>query len=287
MAAIAELRIVVDDIRRRPDNACRYARKLQRRHQVLRVPVAGDGGYALVDRVTILPTTMGRGQLRRPRKGRITKDLAQSRPRFILPGGNGNPSVLAQAAKDTMRRLRRSLVDDAFLDPIVGAAVAHGGAEQRNGWLGLGHVNVLTHSRPPTMAKRGQDRKGRMAWVWNMVGEVGPCPGRFALRKTREELQAGQGSHCQTIAEVFVLGARSTLHRHRNVNDVWLDRPDRVVAKAELLHGTGSKVVGDVVARRNQPPCQVLARFGLQVERDAPLAAVAIPKISAAIDPRH
>src|ERR1700758_1152638 len=158
MAAMAKLRIVVDDIRRRPDNACRYARELQRRHQVLRVPVAGDGGYALVDRVTILPTTMGRGQLRRPRKGRITKDLAQSRPRFILPGGNGNPSVLAQAAKDTMRRAWRAFVAGALGDPIVGAAVAHGGAEQRNGWLGLGHVDVLPHSRPPPLTHGGPER---------------------------------------------------------------------------------------------------------------------------------
>src|ERR1700730_8650058 len=157
MAAMAELRIVVDDVCRCPDNSCWYAGKLQARHQILRVPVTGDGGYAFVDRVTVHPATMGRGKFRRPREGRITKDLAQSRPRFVLPGRNGNPSVLAQAAKDTMRRTRRSVVAGALVDPIVGAAVAHGGAEQRNGWLGLGHVDVLTLSRPPTMTKRGQD----------------------------------------------------------------------------------------------------------------------------------
>src|ERR1700745_2377607 len=178
-ATRAQLRIVVDDIGRCPDNSCRHAGKLQRRHQILRVPMTGDGGNALVDHVTIHPATMGCGKLRHPRKGRITKDLAQSRPRFVLPGRNGNPSVLAQAAKDAMRRTRRSFVAGALLDPIVGAAVAHRGPEQRNGWLGLSHVNVLTHARPSTMTKRCQDRKSSMAWIWDMVGEVGSCPRRL------------------------------------------------------------------------------------------------------------
>src|ERR1700757_1441250 len=110
MATMAELRVVVDDICRCPDNACRYAGELQRRHQILRVPVTGDGGYTLVDRVTIHPTTVRCRKLRRPRKGWIAKDLAQSRPRFILPGRDGNPSVLALAAKDAVRRTRRSVV---------------------------------------------------------------------------------------------------------------------------------------------------------------------------------
>src|ERR1700739_423900 len=65
MATMAELRILVDDIRRCPDNSRRYAGDLQGRHQILRVPVAGDGGYALLDFVTVHPTTMGCGKRRR------------------------------------------------------------------------------------------------------------------------------------------------------------------------------------------------------------------------------
>src|SRR5260221_3947703 len=269
MAPIAELWIVVDDICRRPDNSCRYAGNLQGRHQILRVPITSDGGYALVDRVTVQPATMGCGKLRRPRKGRIAKDLAQSRPRFVLPGRNGNPSVLAQAAKDAMRRTRCSFVTGALLDPIVGAAVAHRGPEQCNCWFGLSHVDVLTHPCPPTMTKRCQDRKSSMARIWAMVGEVGARPGRFAFRKSREELQTGQRPHRQTIAEVLVLGARRALHRHRYIYDVWLDCPDRFVAEAELLHGAGGEVVGDDIAGRDQLLCQFPARPGLQVERDA------------------
>src|SRR5260370_6229375 len=220
MAPIAELWIVVDDVCRRPDNSCRYAGNLQGRHQILRVPVTGDRGYALVDRVTVQPATMGCGKLRRPGKGRITKDLAQCRPRFVLPGRNGNPSVLTQAAKDAMRRTRCSFVTGALLDAMVGAAVAHRGPEQRNRWLGLSHVDVLTHPCPPTMTKRCQDRKGSMTRIWDMVGEVGARPGRFAFRKSGEELQTGQRAHRQTIAEVLVFGARRALHRHRYVDEV-------------------------------------------------------------------
>src|SRR5580692_16339 len=154
-----------------------------------------------------------------------------------------------------MRCTRRSFVTGALVDPIIGAAVAHRRPEQRNGWLGLSHVDVLTHARPSTMTKRRQNRKSSMAGIWDMVGEIGPCPGRFAFRKSREELQTGQRSHRQTIAEVFVLGAGRALHRHRYVYDVWLDCPDRFVAEAELLHGAGGEVVGNDIAGRDQPLC--------------------------------
>src|ERR1700751_3192005 len=287
MATMAELRVVVDDICRCPDNACRHAGELQRRHQILRVPVTRDGGYALVDRVTIHPATMGCGELRRPRKGRITKNLTQSPPRVVLPGRNGNPSVLALAAKDAVRRTRRSFVAGALLDPIIGAAVAHRGPEQRKGWLALSRGNVLAHTCPSTVTKRCEDRKSSMARIWDMIGEVGSSPGRFALRKSGEELQTGQRPHRQTIAEVLVLGSRRALHRHRYVYDVWLDCPYRLVTETEFLHGAGGKVIGYDIARRNQALCQVRTSFGLEGERDASLAAVAVRKIAAAIDPRY
>src|SRR5260370_14945121 len=126
-----------------------------------------------------------------------------------------------------------------------------------------------------------------MAGMWDRVGEVGSCPGRFRRRKSGEELQTGQRPHCETIAKVLVLWARRALHRHRYVYDVWLDCPDRFVAETELLHGAGGEVVGYDIARRDQPLCKLLARFGLQVERDASLTAVAIRKIAAAINSRH
>src|SRR5260221_1272621 len=77
MAPIAELWIVVDDICRRPGKSCRYAGNLQGRHQILRVPITSDGGYTLVHRVTVKPTTMGCGMLRGLPTCLIATDLAR------------------------------------------------------------------------------------------------------------------------------------------------------------------------------------------------------------------
>jgi hypothetical protein len=99
-------------------------------------------------------------------------------------------------------------------------------------------------------------------------------------------LQASQRSDRQAVAEIVVLGPRRPLHRHRDIDDVPLDRADGLVAKAEFFHRARSEVVGDDVAGSDQTAGQFLALGGLQIERDAALGAVTVCEIAAAVDPR-
>src|SRR4029077_5545764 len=248
MPPMPELRVFIDDVRGGSDDTGRHARALQRGHQILGIPIATDGGNTLLDLVPPRPAAGGTGELRRTREGRIAQDRAEGGPGFILPSGNRDPTVFAQAAEYTMGRARPSLVAGALSDTVVGAAVDHRRPEQGDRRLGLRHIDVLSLAGPSPVAARRQYGQGRVAWVRDVVGEIRARTGRLAVRKAGEELQPGQRAHGEAISEILVLGPGSTLHRHRDVDDILPDLPNRLVPEPEFLHGTRGEVVGDDIA---------------------------------------
>jgi hypothetical protein len=119
-----------------------------------------------------------------------------------------------------------------------------------------------------------------------VVGEIRARTGRLAVRKAGEELQPGQRAHGEAISEILVLGPGSTLHRHRDVDDILPDLPNRLVPEPEFLHGTRGEVVGDDIARGDQASRELLAGIGLQIQGYAALAAVAVGEVAAPVDTR-
>src|ERR1700691_4528344 len=80
---------------------------------------------------------------------------------------------------------------------------------------------------------------------------------------------------------------RCALHGHCDVDDIGLERANRLIAQAELLHRPRREVIGNDVACRYQPLCKSAALLTLQIQRDAAFARVSIREISASVYAGH
>src|SRR2546427_794434 len=154
----------------------------------------------------------------------------------------------------------------AELSPRLAGEERRHGVEHRD-------LDLLAAARPGPREQRERHAVGRRH-ARDEVGDRGPDLHGRPVGEPGDVHDPRLGLHDEVVAGAVRLRPRLAEARDRAVDEPRVEPGERPVAKPELLHGPGPKVLEEDVALPDERPEDRLALRGLEVQGDALLVAV-------------